>query len=98
MINARTSRTKIGLVPDFGLPISCAVNALKQETYLSVFGKRVLVEGLVKRNGAGQVIHIDVDNLTLELRGDIVSVSELRGILKADSPTVAEFLKEQRGH
>jgi hypothetical protein len=97
VISARTSRIRIGLVPAFGPPISCVVNKLDRDEYLSKFGERVLVAGVVRRNGAGQVIRIDADSLELAPRSTSVQARELRGLLKASSPTVSEFMEIQRG-
>lgn len=97
LISARGKSTRIGLVPNWGSPITCVVNALDRELYLRAFDQQVLVEGVVRRNGSGQVIRIDADSLTVLEPVRPATLADLRGALQPNDKTIAEFFEEQRG-
>lgn len=97
LISARGRSTRIGLVPDWGSPITCVVTALDRDLYLRAFDRQVLVEGVVRRNGNGQVIRIDADSLTVLEPVKPATLADLRGALQPTDQTIAEFIEEQRG-
>lgn len=98
LISARRSTPKVGLVTDYGPPVTCTVSRIEREDYLRAFDSQVLVEGLIKRNSSGQIISIAADSLHVLAPTEPVTARELRGILSnPDGLTVAEFIEEQRG-
>lgn len=97
MISARRRTPQIGLVADYGPPVTCNVGKLDPAEYLAVFNHRVMVEGIVKRNGSGQVVRIEVDRLTAAPARSSIGVTELRGALENDGRRIADFIEEQRG-
>jgi hypothetical protein len=98
VISARTARTRIGLVTDYGPPVTCMVDKIDPEVYLHLFNSKVLVSGILKRNVSGQIIRIEADSLELQQAPSSVDVEALRGALPNPSGmSVAEYLEQQRG-
>lgn len=97
LISSRGRAPSIGLLPEHGSPITCVVSALDQDTYLRAFNQRVLVEGLVRRNGRGQAIRIDADSLTVLEPAPPTTARDLLGALTPNGQSIADFMKEQRG-
>lgn len=98
VISARARQIKVGLHADFGPPITCNVHALPREQYLDAFDQRVLVSGLIKRNGRGQIVRIDADHLERLPDREPIAVDALRGMFKTTGPvSIAGYIEEQRG-
>lgn len=97
LISSRGRAPSIGLLPEHGSPITCVVSALQQDTYLSAFNQRVLVEGLVRRNGSGQAIRIEAESLTVLEPIPRTAARDLLGALSPTGVSIADFMEEQRG-
>ena len=99
VISARRSKARIGLLPDHGPAVICSVDQLPREQVLAAFDHRVLVGGLLRRNGRGQAVRLEVDHLELLPPGQPVTAREL---LRAAPDlggqlTAAEYVARQRG-
>lgn len=97
LISARGRSRRVGLVAEQNRPITCVVDALEEDLYLGAFDRRVLVEGLIRRNSAGQVIRIDADRLTMLEPVRAATAADLLGFLPPTETSVTAFIEEQRG-
>jgi hypothetical protein len=66
---------------------------------LAAFDKRVIVSGLLRRNGRGQPVRLDVDQLELAPKSESISASELVGAAMdlGGELSATEFVARQRG-
>ncbi len=98
VISARGAKTRIGLVSDWGPPINCTVDGLAREEYLALFDERVLVSGLIKRNGSGQIIRIEAVGIEPQRAPSDIDIASLRGSMTNPRElTVSQYLEELRG-
>lgn len=96
-ISARGRSPQIGLRPDHGNAVTCNVRSSDVQAYLDSFSQRVLVDGIVRRNGSGQIIRIDADRVSPIEAPRRVAASELQGYLGRSERSISEFIEEQRG-
>lgn len=96
-ISARGRSPQIGLRPDHGNAVTCIVRPHDVQAYLDNFAQRVLVEGIIKRNGDGQIIRIIADRVSPLPGSSLVTAIDLRGYLGHSDRSIAEFIEEQRG-
>jgi hypothetical protein len=96
LITTRGGRNRVGLLVDYGPPVLCVVDKLDRVEYIQGLDQRVIVSGLLKRNGRGQIVRIDADELELAPRASSVSAASLRGAIPG-GPEIADFIREQRG-
>ena len=87
VISSRRERRRVGLLTDTGRPIICNVDRLDKQVIIGAFEHRVIVSGLLKRNGAGQPVRLDADALELIEARPVVRARDLLGIIPSSSGT-----------
>jgi hypothetical protein len=97
LISTRGKHPRVGLLGEYGPPINCRVDNLDRDLYLGALDARVTVSGLIRRNGRGQIVRIDADDLEQSPRLDRLWASELRGAITAPALSVPDYMQEQRG-
>lgn len=99
VISARKHRRRVGLLIDHGPGITCDVGGLAEDTYFEAFEKRVLVEGLLRRNGRGQPVRMDAVRIELMPTSQPVRAIDLLGVLPPlpKGLTAAGYVAEHRG-
>lgn len=96
LISTRGTHDRVGLLGDFGPPINCRVDQLPREVVVESLDRRVVVSGVMRRNGRGQIVRIDADGLELAPERTLITARSLRGILPRDK-RVQQYIEEQRG-
>lgn len=98
VISSRRQRRRIGLLPDHGPAVTCNVDKLSSEDVVRAFDKRVIVAGLLRRNGRGQAVRLDADYLELAPRGVAVSADDLLGAAPelGGDLSLADYIASQR--
>jgi hypothetical protein len=99
IISARRQRKRVGLLIDHGPAITCSVNGLSEDEIFAAFDKRVIAEGVLRRNGRGQAVRMDVSRLEIVEPASSIRVADLWGALPASNSaeTAVEFIRRQRG-
>lgn len=79
-VSVRRGRRRVGLLSDTGRAVTCEVNRLDEHVVLASFDTRVVVSGLLRRNGLGQPVRLEAEAIEpAPPRPSPVSVDDLVG-------------------
>lgn len=97
LISTRGKHDRVGLLSDLGPPINCVVDSIPRGEFLTRLDQRVIVAGLIKRNGRGQIVRIDADTVEPAPALPPLRAADFLGVIQG-GPSIAEYLQEQRGN
>jgi hypothetical protein len=97
LISTRGKHDRVGLLSDLGPPINCVVDSIPRGEFLARLDQRVIVAGLIKRNGRGQIVRIDADMIEPAPMLPPLRAADFLGAIQG-GPSIAEYLQEQRGN
>lgn len=80
-VSVRRGRRRVGLLTDVGRAVTCEVDRLDEGMVLASFDTRVVVSGLLRRNGLGQPVRLEAEAIEpAPPRAKPVSVDDLVGV------------------